>query len=78
MKGHMMKQVVRIIGRNGVVYEERMTEEQVTQFLRLSEARTSLGVAFNEWEIVVTKVEDQKPYEHERECSISYTGASFL
>ena len=53
MKGYTMEHLVRITGHNGVVYEERMTEGQITRFLRLTEARTSLGVAFEEWEITV-------------------------
>jgi hypothetical protein len=53
MKGHTMRQLIRIMGRNGVVYEERMTEGQLMQFLQQREARKSLGVAFDEWEITI-------------------------
>jgi hypothetical protein len=55
MKGRMMKQLVRITGHNGVIYEEWMTHEQIRQFLRLTETNISLGVAFEEWEITITE-----------------------
>lgn len=50
-----MKSIVRIVGENGVVYEERMTAEQLTLFLYLADAeiKTSLGVAFDEWMIQI-------------------------
>jgi hypothetical protein len=67
MKGCMTKQLVRITGRNGVIYEEWMTEGQLTQFLRLTETRMSLGVAFDEWEISITEVSEQTPGEQEQE-----------
>jgi hypothetical protein len=66
VKGHAMKQLVRITGRNGVVYEERMTEGQITQFLRLTEAGTSLGVAFDEWEIMIMEIVEQTLHEQEK------------
>ncbi len=54
-----MKQLVRITGRNGVIYEELMTQEQIRQFLRLTEANISLGVAFEEWEITIKETMEQ-------------------
>ena len=50
-----MKNIVRIIGENGVVYEERMTAVQLTLFLHLADAKTKspLGVAFDEWMIQI-------------------------
>ena len=50
-----MKNIVRVIGENGVVYEERMTAEQLTLFLLLvdAETKTPLGVAFDEWMIQI-------------------------
>jgi hypothetical protein len=53
MKGDTMKQLIRIMGHNGVVYEEQMTEGQLMQFLQQREARKSLGVACDEWEITI-------------------------
>ncbi len=61
-----MKQLVRITGRNGVVYEERMTQEQIRQFLRLTEATISLGVAFEEWEITIEETVEQTLDEYEQ------------
>ena len=66
MKGHMMKQLVRITGRNGVVYEEQMTQEQIRQFLHLTEANITLGVAFEEWEITIKETVEQTLDEYER------------
>jgi len=60
-----MKQLVRITGRNGVVYEERMTQEQIRQFLRLTEANLSLGVAFEEWEVTIKEMVEQTRDEYE-------------
>ncbi len=54
-----MKQLVRITGRNGVVYEERMTQEQIKQFLRLTEVNICLGVAFGEWEVTIQETPDE-------------------
>lgn len=68
-----MKQLVRITGRNGVVYEERMTQEQIRQFLRLTEAKNmSLGVAFEEWEITVKETVEQTLDEYERAAVSAY------
>ena len=64
----MMKHLVRITGRNGVVYEERMTEGQLAQFLHLTETRRCLGVAFDEWGITITEAVEQ---EHEREGRVA-------
>ena len=61
-----MKQLVRITGRNGVVYEERMTQEQIRQFLRLTEANLSLGVAFEEWEVSIKETMEQTLDENEQ------------
>lgn len=46
----MQKKIIRITGRNDVVYEERMTEEDFALFLQLVNAagETRLGVAFDE------------------------------
>ena len=59
MKGHMMKQLVRMMSRNGVVYEEQMTQEQIRQFLRLTEVNMCLGVAFEEWEVTIQETPDE-------------------
>jgi hypothetical protein len=59
MKGRMMKQLVRVTGRNGVVYEERMTQEQIRQFLCLTEVNICLGVAFGEWEVTIQETPDE-------------------
>jgi hypothetical protein len=50
-----MKNIVRVIGENGVVYEERMTTGQLTLFLHLADTETKapLGVAFDEWMIQI-------------------------
>ena len=48
-----MKTIVRILGRNGVIYEEPMTEAQLKQFLCLAPSETGLGVAFEEWTIEI-------------------------
>jgi hypothetical protein len=71
-----MQQLIRMTGRNGVVYEERMTQEQITQFLHFAGANMSLGVAFEEWEITVEEVVEQVLDEYERadapvDCSTS-------
>jgi hypothetical protein len=66
MKDHMMKQIVRITGQNGIIYEERMTKEQLTRFLRLTETSMSLGVAFDEWEITIIEAGEQTPHEQEK------------
>jgi hypothetical protein len=66
MKGRKMKQLVRITGRNGVIYEELMTQEQIRQFLRLTEANISLGVAFEEWEITIKETMEQTLDENEQ------------
>jgi hypothetical protein len=67
MKGDTMKQLIRIMGHNGVVYEEQMTEGQLMQFLQQREARKSLGVAFDEWEITIIEaahsLHEQRPEE---------------
>lgn len=66
-----MKQLIRIMGRHGVVYEERMTEGQITQFLQLREERVGLGVAFEEWEITIMVETAQTTHEREREDTTS-------
>jgi hypothetical protein len=69
-----MKQLIRIMGCNGVVYEERMTEGQLIQFLQLREARMSLGVAFDEWEITIMTAA-LPLHEHRREEMASDSSA---
>jgi hypothetical protein len=56
-----MNNLVRIVGRNGTVYEERMSEAQMARFLRLVNApeRDPLGVAFGEWSIQVVEPASQ-------------------
>jgi hypothetical protein len=76
MKGRMMKQLVRITGRNGVIYEERMTQEQIRQFLRLTEANLSLGVAFEEWEITIKETMEQTLDENEQTGTSVYSPIS--
>jgi hypothetical protein len=73
MKGRMMKQFVRITGRNGVIYEERMTQEQIRQFLRLTEANLSLGVAFDEWEITIKETMEKTLDENEQTGTSVYS-----
>lgn len=67
-----MKQLVRITGRNGVIYEEQMTQEQIKQFLRLTEATISLGVAFEEWEITIKETMEQTLDEYEQPETSAY------
>jgi len=56
-----MKSIVRIIGDNGIVYEECMTAGQLTLFLHLAdtETKTSLGVAFDEWMIQIEEAGEE-------------------
>ncbi len=56
-----MKNIVRIIGDNGIVYEERMTAGQLTLFLHLAdtETKTPLGVAFDEWMIQIEEAGEE-------------------
>jgi len=46
----MIMRIVRVVGRNGVVYEVPMTAEQATFFLRLAEfkATTDPGITFHD------------------------------
>ncbi len=69
----MQKKIIRIIGRNGMVYEERMTEEDFALFLQLvnDAVETRLGVAFDEWTIQVVEPLEQAPYEQERQNAAS-------
>lgn len=71
-----MKQLVRITGRNGVIYEEQMTQEQIRQFLRLTEANLSLGVAFEEWEITIKETIEQTLDENEQAGTSVYSPIS--
>ncbi len=61
----MQKKIIRITGRNDVVYEERMTEEDFALFLQLVNAagETRLGVAFDEWTTQVVEPLEQALYE---------------
>jgi hypothetical protein len=52
-----VKQLIRMRGRNGVIYEERMTEAQLRQFLNLAASETNFGTAFAEWTIEIVNVE---------------------
>ncbi len=76
MKGRMMKQLVRITGRNGVIYEEQLTQEQIRQFLRLTEANLSLGVAFEEWKITIKETMEQTLDENEQTGTAVYSSTS--
>ncbi len=70
-----MKKIVRVMGHNGVVYEERMTEEQIALFLRLvnTEAQTSLGMAFDEWVIKIVGDLEHTSHEQEQGNEASYS-----
>jgi hypothetical protein len=74
-KGNIMKKIVRVMGHNGVVYEERMTEEQIALFLRLAntEAQTSLGMAFDEWVIKIVGELEHTSLEQEQGNEASHS-----
>ena len=68
-RGTIVKQLVRIIDRNGVIYEERMTEAQLRQFLNLAPSQTNLGTAFTEWTIEIVDLGTQ-PSDEQRQDKI--------
>jgi len=72
-KRNSMKTFVRILGRNGVIYEEPMTEAQLKQFLCLAPSETGLGVAFEEWTIEIVDTGVQAAEERELGTNSSST-----
>jgi hypothetical protein len=70
-----MKKIVRILGRNGVIYEEPMTEAQLKLFLRLAPSEMGLGVAFEEWTIEIVDIGVQAAEEREQGTNSSSTVA---
>ena len=68
-----MKKIVRILGHNGVVYEELMTEAQLQQLLRLTPSETGLGVAFEEWTIEIIDAGAQAAEKREQGTNNSST-----
>jgi hypothetical protein len=65
-----MKQIVRIKGCNGVIYEERMTETQLRHFLNLVALETCVGVAFQDWTIEI--VEESREQRNRQSSSSAY------
>src|SRR5947209_4109396 len=77
-KGNSMKKIVRILGRNGVIYEEPMTEEQVKQFLSLLAPETSIGCAFDEWTIEIVTDGTQTADEQRQGNTVSDAMPNFV
>ena len=75
-RGIIVNQLVRILGRNGVIYEERMTEAQLRQFLNLAASETNLGMAFAEWTIEIVNLGTQPSDEQGQEKIVSGTTQS--